>query len=215
MLHLTRTSLVLLGLTTTAATATAASVVRETVVHNTTTSTEIALSADTVLCSSADYGALFLKVLIPKLAEITLLDHQNLGAGAPCVASGMCKPGNRPSDIIDASRPTEVVDVTVQAVRIDEIDSDAQTCTTLLREHVDVKIRNIAFQHERFASLGTRPYSDCVATTAGNENKADRYDEPGQAATASTGGGCDAGTGGAGAGLLVLALGAVVIRRRK
>src|SRR5262249_16938805 len=61
---------------------------KEEVVHQTTTPVEVALNEQTVLCSHADYSALYLKVLIPKLASLTLLNHQNAGAGAPCVAAG-------------------------------------------------------------------------------------------------------------------------------
>ena len=46
------------------------------------------------------------------LAALTLLDHQNTGAGAPCVAAGMCEPGNEPADIIDPSCKTETVAIT-------------------------------------------------------------------------------------------------------
>src|SRR4051812_369483 len=87
----------------------------ETLIHDTTTSVEIKLDASTVLCSAADYGALYLKVGLPELAGLTLLDHQNVGAGAPCVAAGACKPGNMPSDIIDPAHATETVDINVKA----------------------------------------------------------------------------------------------------
>jgi uncharacterized protein (TIGR03382 family) len=159
----------------------------ETVVTDTTTPVDLKLDQSTVLCSSADYGALFLKVLIPDLARLTLLDHQNIGAGAPCVASGMCKPGNMPSDIINASYPTEHVLVNVKEVRLDEADSTAQTCTTTLIEKVQVNIRGIDFFHERQAALGTRPFSDCVTSSAGTD--------PGTGSGSGSGSGSDTGTG--------------------
>src|SRR5262245_56707741 len=106
MSQLARTSMILLGLVAGTATANATVTFNETVIHATTKSVEIDLNSNTVICSAADYGALYLKVLIPELAGITLLDHQNLGAGAPCVASGLCEPGHEPSDIIDPNKPT-------------------------------------------------------------------------------------------------------------
>src|SRR5687768_2267689 len=175
MPNLVRTSLVLVGLMS--ANAAAEVTVHETVVHDTTTTAVVKLDASTVLCSSADYGALFLTSLIPQLAGITRLDHQNTGAGAPCVAAGLCKAGNKPSDIIDPYQPTATAAINVKAIRIDEADSTAQTCTTTLRETVDVEIRGIAFKHERFASLGERPFSDCgpapAPAPAPEEPKAD------------------------------------------
>jgi hypothetical protein len=208
MLHLARISTVLLALTATAA---AEPVVRETVVHDTTTHVNIKLDASTVLCSSADYGALFLKILIPELSGITLLDHQNTGAGAPCVAAGPCKPGNMPSDILDPYDATEAVAINVKAVRIDEVDSTAQTCTTTLREVVNVDIRGTEFKHERFSSLGERPISDCVAPApATNEPKTD---DPGKTVEPPAGGGCNT-SGGHGV-LLLLILGAVIAANRR
>ncbi len=145
-------------------TAAAELVQHETIVHDTTTRVEIELDASTVLCSAADYGALFLKILIPELAALTLLDHQNSGAGAPCVAAGACAPGNMPEDILDPTCSTAAVDIRVRAVRLDELDTVQETCTVTLREDVHVDIRGVPFTHERFASLGSRPYADCLAT---------------------------------------------------
>ena len=200
---------ILLALSTSVATAN--STLNETVVHDTTTTVSIKLDASTVLCSSADYGALFLKVLIPELAPITLLDHQNTGAGAPCVAAGQCEPGNMPSDIIDAKYPTATADINVKAIRIDEADATAQTCVTTLREEVTVVIRGKEFKHVRYASLGERPFSDCAkAPAATGEPKADN---PGEVTKTETGG-CNTGGGSTGA-LFALGLGALLARRRR
>ena len=224
-----RTSLLALGFAAgSASVAGAVPVYNETVVHDTTTEVEVKLDSSTVLCSAADYGATFLKILIPDLGKITLLDHQNTGAGAPCVASGPCGQGNQPSDIIDANDLNETVQVNVQAIRGDESDSDTQTCSTYLTEKVKVTIRGKDFYHERFAQLGTRPYSDCVTSQAQPEPEPEPQPEPdtgsgektdtyGQPEVEEPSGGCNA-TGGAGstslAGLL-LGLAAITRRRRR
>src|SRR5262245_40295628 len=104
MLQLTRISVACFGLLA-ASSASADTRVAETIVHKTSTTTSIALNTETVVCSQADYSGLHLKVLIPKLASLTLLDHQNFGAGAPCVAAGVCAPGRMPSDVIDPNNP--------------------------------------------------------------------------------------------------------------
>lgn len=233
MTSLARTSLrsVVLGLGLVAGSATAAlalPVYNETVVHDTTTEVEVKLDSSTVLCSAADYGATFLKILIPDLGTITLLDHQNTGAGAPCVASGPCEPGNEPSDIIDANDLHETVSVNVKAIRGDESDADTQICTTYLTEKVKVTIRGKDFFHERFAQLGTRPYSDCVTSQAqpdgeqgsgsgsgsgdgsGEEGKTD-YGTP---AVEEPSGGCNT-VGGGSTGLAGLLLGLAAITRRR
>ncbi|HUS33394.1 MAG TPA: hypothetical protein VMZ53_33055 [Kofleriaceae bacterium] len=213
----------------------------ETVVTDTTTAVDLKLDSSTVLCSSADYGALFLKVLIPDLARLTLLDHQNLGAGAPCVASGQCMPGNMPSNVIDAAHPTAHVLVNVKEVRADEGDPVAQTCTTTLIERVHVNIRGIDFFHERQAPLGTRPFSDCATSStdpgtgsgsgsgtdpgAGSGSGSDgsddsAADDPYAGANDPKTGGCSASVAGSSSGSAALsfglvALGAIIARRRR
>jgi len=204
----------------------------ETVVHETTTTVEVDLNSSSVLCSAADYGATFLKVLIPDLAKLTLLDHQNTGAGQPCVAAGPCGPGQMPADIIDAAHPKETVQITVKAVRGDDADSVAQTCNTGLTETVKVTIRGVDFFHQRFADLGQRPYSDCVTSTAAPDPDPGSGSGSGSADTGSgsgsgdgktdteepsvedPSGGCNAGGSGAG-GTFAFLLGAMALIRRR
>lgn len=170
-MHLARTALMSLGLGLGApAIAAAATVSVETLVHETTTTVEITLDDSTVLCSSAEYGQEFLKILIPELAKLTLLDHQNAGAGAPCVAAGVCAPGNAPSDILDPAQPKETVAIQVTAVRLDESDADAQLCDTYLIERVKIDVRGVEFTHERGIALGSRPFADCATTQAASDD---------------------------------------------
>ena len=208
-MRLLHTSFVCLGLL--AGTASADTLLAETIVHDTSTSLDIELNQNTVLCSSADYSGLFLKVLIPKLASLTLLDHQNFGAGAPCVAAGACEPGRMPEDIIDASRPTERVSIHVRAVRLDETDTVQQTCSTSLVERVNVTIRGFEFKHTRSVWLGDRPFSDCVQGAPANDNPAD---DPGSLDEEPKSGGC-AATGGTTALTALMLGGLVAVRRRK
>jgi MYXO-CTERM domain-containing protein len=199
----------------------------ETVIHDTTTAVEIKLDATTVLCSAADYGALYLKVGMPELAKLTLLDHQNIGANAPCVAAGVCTTGNQPEDIIDPTKPTEVVQINVKAIRLDEADQAAQTCNTMLIERVNVTIRGVDFTHQREADLGSRRFEDCAvpgATGTGSGSGSGTASGSGDGKTdgqapqvEAPSAGCSATTGGAGPAALVLALGAVLVpvRRRR
>lgn len=224
MHSLTRTTLLAAGLVAgSISTAAALPTYNETVVHDTTTNVELDLNASTVLCSSADYGALFLKVLIPDLSRLTLLDHQNTGAGAPCVAAGACQPGHMPEDIINPTHPKETVAVNVKAVRADEADADTQTCETYLVEKVHVTIRGVDFIHERQVALGSRAYSDCVTSTVApdpdpvapdpvipDDDKTDKDN-----ATDPSGAGCSATGTGSGSGLAVLLLGTMMTLTRR
>ncbi len=203
-----------------ASTAGAAVETREDLVHQTTTSVDLVLTPETVICSHADYSASFLKVLIPELAAITLLDHQNRDAGAPCVAAGECAPfgDHAPSDILDDADTDETVDITVRETRVDEIDHDAQTCTTSLRERVDLTIRGVPFAHERSTSLGTRPYGDCVAIAGDDAPPSDgsgKADQLGAADQEPGAGGCAAGGPGSSGALALALLGMVAALRRR
>ena len=125
------------------------------------------LNEQTVLCSAADYGARFLKVLIPALADLTVMDHQNTGAGAPCVAAGMCEftPGDggfSTTDILDGSAPVAKVDIEVTLTRVFSLDHEKKTCHVSLRENVLTEIRGIEFTHIRHASIGERAFGDCL-----------------------------------------------------
>ena len=137
---------------------------RRTLVQTSGHAMTIEVSPDTVLCTNVGYGVSFLKVLIPELAPITLLDHQNIGAGAPCVAAGMCGPigDASPSDILEEDNNEENVEVFIKVYRQDAISHDAQTCTVSLVEQIDVNIRGLAFTHQVSAGLGSRNYQDCL-----------------------------------------------------
>lgn|GEM_PF-1267162 len=130
---------------------------------------EVALNENTVLCSWADYAGEFLKVLIPELADITLLDHQNRGAGAPCLGAGSCRGpwfpnGHLPSDIINPEKPTEKIALTVKVFRqtyktMDQAGKEG--CEVQIVEELKSNIRGVDFYHLRQKHLGERSISDC------------------------------------------------------
>src|SRR5688572_632154 len=135
MKNVLRTAFVSFGLVASSATLASAELLSgETLIHDTTTQVEIELDATTVLCSAADYLGTFHKIGTPELSALTLHDHQNTGANAPCVAAGECAPGNMPEDIIDPADPTETVGVRVRAYRYDTVDTTKDTCETSLKE---------------------------------------------------------------------------------
>ena len=143
---------------------------QETLQHSKTIEMTVALNEDSVLCSKADYGALFLKILIPDLAKHTLLNHRNLGAAAPCVAAGLCTDDNNPSKIIDVNNPTEKIVVKIDVYRAEYAESTGgfmpgepikQICAVTLIERVETTIRGRKFTHERLNDLDRRYLSDC------------------------------------------------------
>ena len=131
------------------------------VVKDATTQMEIALNAQTVICSHLDYGYPALKILIPQLGALTVMNHRNSGAGAPCVAAGICVTGNLPSDIIDALNPTEKVAAHVTLTKVYEIDNKASVCRVTLLENLEIPIRGKTFLHQRQLEVGERSVEDC------------------------------------------------------
>lgn len=142
--------------------------VRETAVHSTRNLLTVNLDEKSVICSRADYSVPMLKVLIPSLADVTLLNHQNFGAGAPCVTTGeSCRSfGERtsasPEDILQGKPGVEKIEVVVTATRIEAIDHVQKTCIVNLRENVETQIRGKKLFHLRESELASRSYEDCV-----------------------------------------------------
>jgi hypothetical protein len=130
--------------------------------YDTHKSMTVALNKNTVICSTADYSAEMLKVVIPELGDVTLLNHRNAGAGGPCMAAGACAPGNEPSDIVDSSNPTERIDVHITVSRSTSVDQTNNTCLVSLVETLETTIRGVKFAHKRAADLGQRALEDCI-----------------------------------------------------
>lgn len=142
---------------------------KESVVHRTSHQLTVELNEQTVVCSRAEYTRGVLKVLIPELSEITLLNHQNTGAGAPCMTTGeTCgiwpdlKNSRTAIDRIDGGPGTESVVVEVTEKRVLTIDHKAKTCEVSLFEELEMNLRGKRWFHVVDAPLGQRPYNDCL-----------------------------------------------------
>ena len=143
------------------------------IVHEKTKEVDLLLNSSTVLCSRADYGVAMLKVLVPQLASLTILDHRNEGAGAPCVSAGRCRsgdgtdPGYTPGDILQPGAPeVEKVAVTVKLTRITNPKRTGK-CDVHFEEEVRLVVRGIPFSHTRYAHVGERNIEDCGPFSGG------------------------------------------------
>lgn len=143
--------------------ATAQAKVVNAIISTSTHRLNLSLNEQTVLCSEVGYGSAFLKILIPQLADITIMDHRNEGADAPCVAAGNCAPRGSldPKDILDPRNPKETVDVTVTLTKRAVLDPKQLRCTVELVENIDLDVRGVHFTHERGALIGERNVKDC------------------------------------------------------
>lgn len=108
--------------------------------------------------SNAGYSSLTLKVLVPELADVTVLDHRNVGEGAPCLAT---YDANTPEEIIQGRPTIDQVQFTIVLQKTTQLDPVAQTCKVSLNELIDGKIRGFLFSHERTIVVGNRNVADC------------------------------------------------------
>lgn len=128
------------------------------IVSDRTSTVSAALNAATVKCSRADYSEPMLKVLIPALADLTVLNHRNTREGAPCVSAGACG-AMGPRDIL---RTGEGVDqIKVRVVLRKETAIEGEACRVSLIETVATTIRGVAFSHERVQEVAQRTAADC------------------------------------------------------
>lgn len=135
----------------------------EQVITDNTTTIGVELNENTVKCSAADYSAPMLKVLVPELARLTVLNHRNTNEGAPCLAAGECKweqgGWKGPEAILKPGSGSEQIRVRVVLKKV--LALEGTTCRVTLVETVTTKIRGVPFFHERQHALAERVADDC------------------------------------------------------
>ncbi len=129
------------------------------VVSDRTSTVSVPLNAKTVKCSSADYSAMMLKVLVPDLAGLTVLNHRNTNEGAPCVAAGVCSVKLGPKTILEAGEGVDQIKVRV--VLRKQTSIQGEVCHVSLVETVATTIRGVPFFHERVQEVPQRTAADC------------------------------------------------------
>jgi hypothetical protein len=129
------------------------------VLRDETTNVNVDLNAKTVKCSAADYSMPMLKVLVPGLADITLLNHRNTREGAPCIAAGQCTESLGPQSILKNGEGTERIPVRVVLKKVTTIEGDV--CHVSLVETVTTEVRGLPFFHERYQPVADRTAADC------------------------------------------------------
>lgn len=134
---------------------------------STTTPMTLALNAGSVRCLVGDYGASSLKITTPDLRYITMFRHTTQGETESCINAGPCKNSFNgshlePSLIIDPSKPTEEVNITVDVSETLTIDHTAKTCQRMISEHVKTVVRGLPFQHLDQGFLGNTDYELCL-----------------------------------------------------
>jgi hypothetical protein len=128
------------------------------VIRDETTDVAVDLNATTVKCSAADYSEPMLKILVPALADLTVLNHRNAREGAPCIAAGRCADIG-PEAVLKSGDGTETIPVRVVLKKVSQIDGDV--CHVALVETVTTEVRGIPFFHERRQGVADRAAADC------------------------------------------------------
>jgi hypothetical protein len=135
---------------------------KERVLRDGTTPSVVLLTAETVRCSALGYGRPELKVSVPDLKHLAVLDHANEGEAAPCVTAGACRAGNDPESILDPASTEATTELRVTLVERYVLDHVRKTCHRTLSERVQASIRGKEFRHLKGADLGALPYEACV-----------------------------------------------------
>ncbi|XGC81640.1 hypothetical protein ACES2L_03990 [Bdellovibrio bacteriovorus] len=117
------------------------------------------LSTAGIRLSNAGYGTReFVKILIPQLADHTLMNHRNEGESAPCVATFQTF---KVEDVVQGNPEVLRVPFTIEVKRRVWADTWSKKCFLSLRENISANVRGFEFIHEREIELPERPLEDC------------------------------------------------------
>ena len=116
------------------------------------------ISTTKLKLSRADYSSPVVKVLVPELADVTILDHRNTNEGAPCMATYDTLV---PNAVIQNNPAIEVIPMTIQLHKNLQPDPNKNLCIVSLSESIEANIRGFKFIHSRTISVGARHIDDC------------------------------------------------------
>ncbi|OGQ16945.1 MAG: hypothetical protein A3B70_01545 [Deltaproteobacteria bacterium RIFCSPHIGHO2_02_FULL_40_11] len=116
------------------------------------------ISTTTLRLSRADYASPLVKVLVPDLADVTILDHRNTGEGAPCLATFDTM---FPNDVIQDNPQVEKIKFDIVLKKEVQLNSEGTACMVHLLESVHGRIRGFQFEHYQALFVGERHIDDC------------------------------------------------------
>ena len=130
----------------------------QTVVSEKTVTLNVDISTARVKLSKAGYSVAMVKVLVPDLADVTLLNHRNEGEDAPCLATNDAFVAE---DVIQNNPAIEKANFTVKLTKITTPNTEQGTCQVKLLEEVNGVIRGFQFFHSRSFLMPERNVADC------------------------------------------------------
>lgn len=135
---------------------------KETVISVQNFKVKVSLNEQTVLCSIFDYSARVLKVLVPELDKLTVLNHENTGAGSPCLGAGQCTATKNDRTFLSSGPSEENINLQVTRTRVNFLDAEKQTCMVSLKETIKTQIHGVPFFHEREVDVSPRKAAGCL-----------------------------------------------------
>lgn len=130
----------------------------EKVLSQRTVTLKVDLNEKTVKLSRAGYSMPLVKILVPDLADVTLLNHRNESEGAPCLST---QEAQQPSQVLKNRPQVERVPFVITLSKSFALDQQSGVCYVTLVEHVEGRVRGILFTHDRTQDVAERIAEDC------------------------------------------------------
>lgn len=116
------------------------------------------VSTSKVRYTNKGYGEIYMvKILVPELAEETVMNHRNEGEGAPCLATTEIQ---TVAELIGNNPGVDTVPFVIELVKSTYLRQDG-TCSVSLTENISTTVRGHKFVHVRSSALPDRVGEDC------------------------------------------------------
>lgn len=149
---------ILMSLILTLAAAANADIQGEKILSQKTVTLKVDLNEKTVKLSRAGYSMPLVKILVPDLADVTLLNHRNESEGAPCLSTIEAQ---QPSQVLKNRPQVERVPFVITLSKSFALDQESGVCYVTLVEHIEGRVRGILFTHDRSQEVAQRIAEDC------------------------------------------------------
>ncbi len=131
---------------------------KSTIISERTVTVNVDISKVKVRLSRSGYASYVVKILVPELADVTLLNHRNSGEAAPCLATFNTI---FPEAVVQNNPSIESVQMNITLEKLPRINSTTQLCEIILTESIRTNIRGFNFIHGKSDVIASRSIDDC------------------------------------------------------
>ena len=128
------------------------------IISERTVTINVDISKVKVRLSRSGYVDPVVKILVPELADVTLLNHRNGSEGAPCMATFDTI---FPEAVVQNNPSMESVKMNITLEKLPTINPTSQLCDITLIESIRTNIRGFNFTHEKRDVIASRAIADC------------------------------------------------------